>query len=204
MKDIRVLYSRANLSIFFFAVLAAIALVFIAEAQEKGANITYTNPASGSEMYSAYCAVCHGATGNGNGPAASVFTKPPTNLTMLAKNNNGKYPTEHVYAVLRFGTHVPAHGNIQMPVWNTLFRSLTSAEDPDSVTKLRIRNLVSSAFCTPCAPPLTYTFNLSGHRGRAIESGAVAYVFKSTHSERHDSGSGIGSRSKAFVSAALR
>ena len=61
---------------------------------------------------------------------------------MLAKNNNGKYPAERVYAVLEFGTSVTAHGNIQMPVWNTLFRSLNSAEDPDSVTKLRLHNLV--------------------------------------------------------------
>jgi mono/diheme cytochrome c family protein len=147
MQAKRALYSRANHRAILFAVLATITLIFIAAAQEKVTNvktvpITYTNPASGSEMYTVYCAVCHGEKGNGNGPAASVFTKPPTNLTMLAKNNNGKYPTEHVYAVLRFGTPVPAHGNIQMPVWNTLFRSLTSAEDPDSVTKLRIHNLV--------------------------------------------------------------
>jgi len=148
MQAKRALHSRANHSTVLFAVLATIALVFIAAAQEKVANvktvpITYTNPASGSEMYTVYCAVCHGATGNGNGPAASVFTKPPTNLTMLAKNNNGKYPAEHVSTVLKFGTPVPAHGNIQMPVWNTLFRSMNSTEEPaDSVTKLRIRNLV--------------------------------------------------------------
>jgi len=148
MQAKRALHSRANHSTVLFAVLATIALVFIAAAQEKVANvktvpITYTNPASGSEMYTVYCAVCHGATGNGNGPAASVFTKPPTNLTKLAKNNNGKYPAEYVYTVLKLGTPVPAHGSIQMPVWNTLFRSMNSTEEPaDSVTKLRIHNLV--------------------------------------------------------------
>ena len=141
------LHSRANHSTVLFAVLATIALVFIAAAQEKVANvktvpITYTNPVSGSEMYAVYCAVCHGEKGNGIGPAASVFTKPPTNLTMLAKNNNGKYPAEHVYTVLKFGTPVPAHGNIQMPVWNTLFRSLKPMDDPGAVTQLRIHNLV--------------------------------------------------------------
>ena len=146
MQAKRALHSRVNHSTVLFAVLATIALVFIAAAQEKVANvktvpIAYTN-ASGSEMYTAYCAVCHGATGNGNGPAASVFTKPPTNLTMLAKNNNGKYPAEHVRAVLKFGTSVPAHGNIQMPVWNTLFRSLNPTDDSGAVTQLRIHNLV--------------------------------------------------------------
>src|SRR3974377_1423753 len=94
-------------------------------------------------MYAFYCAVCHGATGQGNGPAASAFTKAPTDLTMLARNNNGKYPAQHVHTVLKFGTPVPAHGNIQMPVWNTLFRSLNSTDDnADSLTRLRINNLV--------------------------------------------------------------
>ena len=147
MKERRALHSRASSFTLLFAVLAVIALVFIAAAQEKAVNVktvpvTYTNPASGSEMYSVYCAACHGATGQGNGPAASVFTKPPTNLTTLAKNNNGKYPAQHVYAVLEFGTPVPAHGNIQMPVWNTLFRSLNFSEEPEGATKLRIKNLV--------------------------------------------------------------
>lgn len=148
MKDKPVLYSKAKLSTLSIAVLAAVALVFIAAAQEKTADvktvpITYTNPASGSEMYTTYCAVCHGATGKGNGPAASVFTKPPTDLTRLATKNNGKYPAQHVYTVLKFGTSVPAHGNLEMPVWNTLFRSLDSTDETsDAVTRLRLNNLV--------------------------------------------------------------
>ena len=65
MNDKRPLYSRAHLCAFLFAVLAAIALVFIAAAQEKVVNvkevpIAFTNPGSGSEMYTVYCAVCHG------------------------------------------------------------------------------------------------------------------------------------------------
>lgn len=147
MKDKR-LYSRVNLSTFLIGVLAAIALVFIAAAQENAVSvkkvpITYTSPASGSEMYTAYCAACHGATGQGNGPAASVFTNSPTNLTMLTRNNKGKYPAEHVHEVLKFGTSVPAHGNIKMPVWYTLFRSLNSTDATrDDITRLRMTNLV--------------------------------------------------------------
>ena len=148
MKDKRARHSRANLSAFLFAVLTAIAFVFIAAAQEKvvtvkNVPIAYTNPASGSEMYAVYCAVCHGATGKGDGPAASAFKKTPTNLAMLARNNNGKYPAEHVYAVLKFGTPVPAHGNRQMPIWKPLLHSMnTLPEAYDQVTVLRIDNLV--------------------------------------------------------------
>jgi mono/diheme cytochrome c family protein len=169
MQAKRALHSRANHSTVLFAVLATIALVFIAAAQEKVANvktvpITYTNPASGSEMYSVYCAVCHGATGNGNGPAASVFTKPPTNLTMLARNNNGKYPAELVKTVLKFGTPVRAHGNIQMPVWNTLFRSLNPTDDSGALTQLRIHNLVEYGALPASPSSISRTIQRSARR----------------------------------------
>ena len=102
-----------------------------------------TNYLAAAEVYKENCAVCHGATGKGNGPAASAFTKPPSDLTMLARKNNGKCPAQHVYTVLKFGTSVPAHGNLEMPVWNTVFRALNATHEPnDAVTRLRLNNLV--------------------------------------------------------------
>lgn len=35
----------------------------------------------GEELYRNYCAVCHGAEGRGDGPAASSFDPPPPDLT---------------------------------------------------------------------------------------------------------------------------
>lgn len=40
------------------------------------------SPASGPEMYTAYCAVCHGIDGKGKGPAAEALKVPPTDLTV--------------------------------------------------------------------------------------------------------------------------
>lgn len=37
--------------------------------------------ADGAELYRKYCAACHGAEGRGDGPAASGFDPPPTDLT---------------------------------------------------------------------------------------------------------------------------
>jgi len=36
-----------------------------------------TSPVSGKEMYTTYCAVCHGTDGKGAGPAASALKVPP-------------------------------------------------------------------------------------------------------------------------------
>jgi Domain of unknown function (DUF932)/Cytochrome c len=50
-----------------------------------------TSPASGQEMYTSYCAVCHGTDGRGGGPAAEALKVPPSDLTTLACKNGGKY-----------------------------------------------------------------------------------------------------------------
>ena len=49
--------------------------------------IQHTAVTSGTEMYSTYCAVCHGADGKGNGPAASSLKTHPADLTQLSKKN---------------------------------------------------------------------------------------------------------------------
>jgi mono/diheme cytochrome c family protein len=92
------------------------AFTLTASSQEQGAGtpqqkkiikkvpMKQTAASSGEEMYREYCAVCHGKAGKGDGPAASEFKVPPPDLTTLAKNNNGKFPSDRVAAVLRLGT----------------------------------------------------------------------------------------------------
>ena len=94
---------------------------------------------SGKEMYMEYCAACHGKEGKGDGPAASALKVPPPDLSVLAKRNDGKYPADHVTAVLRFGTEAPAHGTIQMPIWGHLFWSASSGDR--TIVAQRIYNL---------------------------------------------------------------
>ncbi|MFQ5932392.1 MAG: c-type cytochrome [Nitrospiraceae bacterium] len=38
------------------------------------------SPAAGAELYAAHCALCHGETGEGDGPGASGLQKPPADL----------------------------------------------------------------------------------------------------------------------------
>lgn len=100
-----------------------------------------TNPASGKEMYMAYCASCHGANGTGNGPAASALKVPPANLTTLAKNNGGKFPDAKVAQSIKGDPDMPsAHGSQQMPVWGPTFWQLGHNE---AQVQQRVRNLTS-------------------------------------------------------------
>lgn len=136
--------SNARLLAIFCVVLATIALLLAVSfnaAQEKNVKtvpIKFTDPSSAKEMYTEYCAVCHGVDAKGNGPAASEFKYAPTDLTQLARKNNGKYPDDKVYATLKFGTNAPAHGTLQMPIWVDLFHSVDGS---DMSSQLRMHNL---------------------------------------------------------------
>jgi len=128
-----------------FGLIAALLLAAVPSGSQnvtvKTKPITYTHPGDGREMYVAYCAPCHGMTGEGNGPAAPAFKQAPTNLTLLAKTHGGKYPSEAVKTTLTFGRNVQAHGDPKMPVWGDLFDSLDNGNGESSVPTMRIRNL---------------------------------------------------------------
>lgn len=104
----------------------------------KTTRLHPTSAASGQDMYAQYCAVCHGTTGKGNGPAAAAMRKSPTDLTQLSATHGGKFPANEVAQAITGEANVGAHGTAQMPVWGELFR--TSGSDAPEV-RLRITNL---------------------------------------------------------------
>lgn len=101
----------------------------------------YTSPASGQEMYKAYCASCHGIDGKGKGPAAEALKAATTDLTTLARDNGGKFPTERVSEAIRTGAGSSAHGSNDMPVWGPVF--MTVSDHQRAVVLQRIRNLTT-------------------------------------------------------------
>jgi len=106
----------------------------------KHVPIARTPANSGKEMFSSYCAVCHGKDGEGNGPAASAMKNPPTGLTLLAQKSGGKYPSQHVAAVIGGQASTPSHGSEDMPVWGPLFSSISQGHTAQ--VQQRINNLV--------------------------------------------------------------
>lgn len=109
-----------------------------AEVKVKKVPVQSTAPNSGSEMYGAYCASCHGKDAKGGGPAAAALKVAPSDLTQMAKKNGGKFPIYSVLKVLESGVDVSAHGNTEMPIWGTLFQSMNAN---DGTVKLRMYNL---------------------------------------------------------------
>lgn len=75
---------------------------------------------NGAELFARHCATCHGTTGTGDGPMASVLTIKPVNLTELAAQNGGTFPLARV--VMRIDGRDPlvSHGS-PMPVYGPFF-----------------------------------------------------------------------------------
>jgi mono/diheme cytochrome c family protein len=131
-----------------FALLAGLASIALSAAAQQPAPTVHDVPIqqtpidSGQKMFTAYCAVCHGADGTGNGPAAKALKIPPANLTLLSQKNLGVFPAKHVESVLQFGVQNPAHGTAEMPIWGNLMLTLhPSSQDAAALVNQRIFNL---------------------------------------------------------------
>jgi mono/diheme cytochrome c family protein len=95
----------------------------------------------GDELFQQYCAVCHGKSAKGDGPAAAALKKPPADLTTISKRHNGQFPRKTVEDTILGTNEAPsaAHGTRDMPIWGPIFRR---SGDRDVVT-LMTANLVN-------------------------------------------------------------
>ena len=127
-----------------FLVSAMVFVIFAALA--KGQTIAAQAPfpsvwvPSGGAMYKQFCAACHGAHAQGNGPAASTLRTQPPDLTTLAKRHGGKFPYDYVSSILRFGPGSSAHGSSDMPTWGPIFETIDKKSE--RAAQDRIKNLV--------------------------------------------------------------
>lgn len=104
----------------------------------------------GEREYLNNCAVCHGASGKGDGPMAGIIDTMVPDLTKIQSDNDGIFPFEQVYSVIDGRTEVSWHGNREMPVWGNEYDAqapeqlgyLYSAADAESFVRGRILALV--------------------------------------------------------------
>jgi len=93
----------------------------------------------GSELYMAYCAVCHGTRGHGDGPMAAALKTPPSDLTKIAARNGRVYPLGQIEKVIA-GEDVrgTVHGTSAMPIWGPIFSQIAWDQD---LGHIRMHNL---------------------------------------------------------------
>jgi mono/diheme cytochrome c family protein len=75
----------------------------------------------GKIEYQSNCASCHGISAKGDGPMSTELKRRPTDLTVLAKRNNGVFPLNSVYRIIDGRDAILSHGTREMPVWGYRF-----------------------------------------------------------------------------------
>lgn len=95
--------------------------------------------ANGRVSYRVYCSNCHGPEARGNGNLAQFLTVKPSDLTMLAANNGGEFPTEAVTVAIDGTADIRGHGLKEMPVWGDVFKHSLSEHQPTSEENGRTR-----------------------------------------------------------------
>jgi mono/diheme cytochrome c family protein len=94
----------------------------------------------GPDLFRAHCAACHGPDGKGTGPVGAALKIKPADLTVLAKNNGGKFPTQRIQKFISGDDpSLLSHGTREMPVWGPIFHQIEEDQDFGNV---RLRNLI--------------------------------------------------------------
>jgi len=93
----------------------------------------------GTDLFRSYCAPCHGADARGAGPVAPALKTRMPDLTVLARNNKGQFPSERVRRMIEGDEGIAAHGSREMPVWGPLFHQVEADMDWGNV---RLSNLM--------------------------------------------------------------
>lgn len=114
-----------------------------ARAQSKPASNDQELPAlirsvKGPDLFRAYCASCHGVDAKGNGPAAPALKAKVPDLTVLAKNNGGRFPDARVRKAIMGDDVIASHGSREMPIWGPIFHQIEEDIDRGNV---RLDNL---------------------------------------------------------------
>ncbi|SRR6266849_7232275 len=112
---------------------------FQIESQPARTGNSLIHSIQGADLFSAYCASCHGVSGTGNGPASPALKKHVPDLTRIAQRNGGFFPEERVRKIIAGDASITSHGSRLMPVWGPVFHQVEQDQDWGNV---RLENLV--------------------------------------------------------------
>jgi mono/diheme cytochrome c family protein len=122
-------------------VVATLGLGWIAPSYAQTARAPAAqSPVDGAELFRTWCSSCHGASAQGNGPLAPMLKTPVPDLTQIAGRNGGLFPSARVARIVD-GREVVSHGDPEMPIWGTAFKTTKDGYSEASV-RTRIEAIV--------------------------------------------------------------
>jgi hypothetical protein len=83
----------------------------------------------GPQLYQRFCASCHGASGQGDGPVAASLEFVP-DLREVSRRSGGRFPADRVRSVIDGRATLAAHGTRSMPVWGYEFEAQIPPDQP--------------------------------------------------------------------------
>jgi mono/diheme cytochrome c family protein len=107
------------------------------ESQKEYERLIYS--VKGPDLFRAHCAPCHGSDAKGGGPIAPTLKTKPADLTVIAKNSGGKFPSARVIKIISGDEVLASHGSRDMPVWGPIFHQIEGDQDFGNV---RLQNLI--------------------------------------------------------------
>lgn len=105
------------------AILSAAAALVAVVALAAGGIEARAEETPGKRLYLKYCSACHGSEGKGDGVVSQLMRPKPTDLTQVAKQHGGEFPTLSMMQVIDGTKSVRAHGDPDMPVWGEVLKS---------------------------------------------------------------------------------
>ena len=109
------------MSIIFRDIAKLCGLALVVSLPLVGSEVLAEEELIGSDEFRISCASCHGVGGRGNGKVAQILNVKPADLTMVAKNNGGKYPFQKILQMIDGRAIVSGHGDRAMPVWGSRY-----------------------------------------------------------------------------------
>lgn len=122
--------------------LVGVALCFTANSAVAGQEAVVQR---GKEIYTAYCAPCHGTTGKGDGEMVRLLRSKPSDLTRLSRTNGGRFPFWRVFRIVEGEESIRQHGSREMPIWGSWFAGEQGSLDTEpwvDLTRGRIWQLI--------------------------------------------------------------
>jgi mono/diheme cytochrome c family protein len=96
----------------------------------------------GKLLYGIYCQSCHGSQGRGDGPMARTMQPRPNDLTVLSRDNGGKFPLARVLLSIDGRSRVPGHRKGHMPIWGLSLQEADADINQEDEVRDKIENLI--------------------------------------------------------------